>query len=109
MEIGKLNRRITVTTYSANTPNEYGGFELGTGTSVDTWCHAKPLSQSEQLLNGLQLGQRVYEFTFRYEKGNTITQRTGLTYENREFRVISILEIDENKRVVKVLANERTN
>jgi len=109
MEIGKLNRRITVTSYGANTSTATGGYTKGAATDVDTWCHAKPLSQKESLINGLQIGQRAYEFTFRYEKGNEVSQQTDLTYESRNFRVISILEIDEYKRVVKVLANERTD
>lgn len=109
MEIGKLNRRITYTTFAASTPTATGGYTKGAATNVETWCMAKPLSQSESLSNGLQLGQRGYEFTFRYEQGTNITQEVELTYETRSFRVVSVLEIDENKRVVKVLANERTN
>jgi len=109
MEIGKLNRRMTITSYGANTPTATGGYTKGASSDTETWCGAKPLSQSESLLNGLALGQRGYEFTFRYEKGNEVSQQTVLTYESRSFRVITILEIDENKRVVKVLANERTD
>jgi len=109
MEIGKLNRRITYTVFASNTPTATGGYTKGDGTDTETWCGAKALSQSESLVNGLQLGQSAYEFTFRYEQGTNITQEVGLTYESRAFKVISILEIDENKRVVKVLANERTN
>jgi head-tail adaptor len=109
MEIGKLNRRITYTVFAANTPTATGGYTKGAGTNTETWCAAKPLTQRESLVNGLQLGQRAIEFTFRYEKGTNITQEVELTYETRAFRVISVLEIDENKRVVKVLANERTN
>jgi head-tail adaptor len=109
MEIGRLNRRITYTVFAANTGTATGGYTKGAGTDTTTWCMAKPLSQSESLVNGLQLGQRAMEFTFRYEQGTNITQEVGLTYETRTFKVISILEIDEDKRVVKVLANERTN
>jgi len=109
MNIGKLNRRITYTTFAASTPTSTGGYTKGAETDVDTWCSAKQLSQSESLNNGLQLGQASYEFTFRYEQGTNITQAVKLTYESREFRVISIIEVDEYKRVVKVLANERTN
>ena len=109
MEFGKLNRRITITSYGANTPTATGGYTKGAETTVETWCSAKPLSQKESLLNGLQLGQGAIQFTFRYEKGTTISQQTKLTYGNIDFRVISVLEIDENKRVVKVLANERTD
>lgn len=109
MEIGKLNRRITYTVYAASTPTATGGYTKGAGTNTVTWCSAKPLSQKESLLNGLQIGQRAYEFTFRYEQGTNINQEVTLTYETRTFKVISILEIDENKRVIKVLANERTN
>lgn len=109
MEIGKLNRRITYTVFAASSATATGGYAKGAGTDTITWCMAKPLSQQESLINGLQLGQRGMEFTFRYEQGTNITQEVELTYETRTFRVISILEIDENKRVVKVLANERTN
>ena len=109
MEFGKLNRRITITNYAAETLTNTGGYTKGAETSVTTWCMAQPLSQKESLLNGLQLGQRAYRFTFRYEKGTTISQETKLTYETREFRVISILELNENKRTVTVLANERTD
>ena len=109
MNIGRLNRRVTYTTFAASTPTATGGYTKGAGTPVTTWCGAKPLSQSESLVNGLQLGQRALEFTFRYEQGTNITQEVELTYETRKFKVISILEIDENKRIVKVLANERTN
>jgi len=109
MEIGKLNRRITYTVFAASTTTAIGGYTKGSGTDTDTWCAAKSLSQSESLVSGLQLGQRAYEFTFRYEQGTNINQEIELTYETRKFRVITVLEIDENKRVVKVLANERTN
>jgi head-tail adaptor len=109
MNIGSLNRRITYTVFAASTPTATGGYTKGAGTDATTWCSAKPLSQSESLNNGLQLGQAAYEFTFRYEQGTNITQAVELTYETRTFRVISIIEIDENKRVVKILANERTN
>lgn len=109
MEIGRLNRRIKYTTYASGTSTATGGYTKGAATDVSTWCGAKQLSQSESLVNGLQLGQAAYEFTFRYEQGTNINQNVELTYETRTFRVISIIEIDENKRVIKVLANERTN
>jgi head-tail adaptor len=109
MEPGKLNRRITYTPKETPVTDGAGGFTIADGTPVETWCSAEPLSQSESLLNGLKLGQAAYRFTFRYEQGTNITQAVTLTYESRSFRVIQILEINENKRIVKVLANERTN
>ena len=109
MNIGKLNRRISITSYGANVATATGGYTKGAATTVETWCSAKPLSQKESLLNGLQVGQRNYEFVFRYEKGITVNQETKLTYENRSFKVVSILELNESKREVRVLANERTN
>lgn len=107
MNIGKLNRRITISTYGANTVTATGGYTRGAETQTETWCAAKPLNGKELLLNGLQLGERAYEFTFRYEQGVNVSQLGKLTYESREFRVIQVLEIDEYKRVVKVTAQER--
>ena len=109
MEIGKLNRRITIHSFGANVADGFGGFTKGTETTAETWCSAKGLSMGESLLNGLLIGQANYEFTFRYEKGNEITQQNKITYEGRDFRIRSVLEQDENKRIVKVLASERTN
>lgn len=109
MNIGSLNRRITVTNYGTPTVTDIGGAVKGAATSFETWCNAKPLSQSEQIRNGLQLGESTYKFTFRYEKGNEVTQATDLTFDSVKFRVASILDINEAYRVVEVLAAKRTN
>ena len=109
MEIGKLNRRVTYTTYAAGTTTATGGYTKGAATDKETWAHVKPLSQRESLLNGLQLGQRALEFTFRYEQGDNITQQVDLTYDNRIFKVRSIIEVDENRKIVKVIGSERTD
>lgn len=109
MEIGKLNRRITITTYAASSETPSGGTTKGASSTSDTWCSAKPLAQKESVLYGLKIGQRGYKFGFRYEAGVDIGQTNELTYESRRFRVIQVLEIDEAKRMIIVIANERTN
>ena len=109
MNIGKLNRRITITNYGSPTITDIGGTVKGTATSFNTWCNAKPLNQSEQIRNGLQLGEKTYKFTFRYEKGNEISQASLITFDSVKFRVSAILDVNEAYRVVEVLATKRTN
>lgn len=109
MNIGKLNRRITISTYGENTVTATGGYTRGAETQTETWCNARPISQSESLNNGLQLGQRSFEFTLRYEQGIKVSQLGKLTYEGRGFRVVQVLEVDESKRIITVLASERTD
>jgi SPP1 family predicted phage head-tail adaptor len=109
MNAGKLNRRITLVPPPTKADDGYGGTTETPGTTSSTWCAAKPLSQSEVLRRGIEAGTRAYEFTFRYEAGMDLTQAWGLTYESRSFRIVSVLEIDERKRMIKVQANERTN
>ena len=48
-------------------------------------------------------------FKLRYEIGNQFDQTTVLTYDGKELRIISVNEVDEYKREVVVIANERTD
>lgn len=110
MEIGKLNRRITYTLPGALVSDGYGGNTRPVaGTSVTTWCNAKPLSQEKILLYGLTTGQRAYIFSFRYDIASVITNIATLTYESRTFIIKQILEVDEARKEIKILASERTN
>ena len=109
MEIGKLNRRITIVTNGARVADGIGGFTQAAGTTVDTWCSAKHLNQRENLSYGLEMGTASYKFTFRYEAGKALTQVKRLIYESRNFRIIGVNELDENKSFIQVIANEETN
>lgn len=109
MNVGNLNKRITITVRGALTPDTIGGYTKAADTESLVWCGARQLSHRETLLYGLQVGEASYEFTFRYETVKNISQVNGLKYEGRTFRIISINEVDERKEMIKIIANEQTN
>lgn len=109
VNIGRYNRRLTYKIYTGSTPDEYGGYTPSYNAEATTWCSATKLSESETILFGLSLGQSAFKFHLRYEIGNLFDQTTVLTYEGKELRIITVNEIDEYKREVIVIANERTD
>lgn len=108
MNSGKLNRRISYTTAATYTDTALGGKAVSvSGTTVETWCSARQLSMSESISYGLPVDVKSYEFGFIYERGANIGNGTNLTYESKTFRAVSITEIDEAKREIKVIATNQ--
>jgi len=103
---GKLNRRISYTTFGTFIDDGIGGkTQSEVGTTVSTWCYARQLSMRELISYGLPVDYRTFEFGFIYERGANIERGMKLSYENKEFRAVSILEVDEAKREIKIIAN----
>jgi SPP1 family predicted phage head-tail adaptor len=109
MNTGKLNRRITIVSPGTMTPTTIGGFTEGTKTQRNTWCSARQLSMYERLTHGLEESNAAYIFSFLYDSVKSITNKYELIYEGRTFRIVSILEMNEEKREVSIIANERIN
>lgn len=109
MNTGKLNRRITIVTPGTMTPDGIGGFTESAKTQRTTWCSARQLSMGEALNHGLELTTASYIFGFNYYSADDITTVKELIYENRNFRIVSIRELNEEKREITVIANERLN
>ena len=106
MNTGKLNRRITYTTAGTFIDDGIGGkTQSVAGTDTETWCSARQLSMRELISYGLPIDFRTFEFGFIYESGANITRGMKLTYESKDFRVVSITEVNEAKREIKVIAN----
>lgn len=109
LNIGSLNHRITITTPGAMTSDGMGGFTSAAATTRDTWCSARKLSQYEILQYGLLVGSASYKFTLLYNPSSEITQQNGLIYDSRNFRIISINNLNEDNTLVEIIANEQTN
>lgn len=107
MNTGKLNRRITVVTPGTLTATTIGGFTEGVKTTRDTWCSARQLSMAETLSYGLETSTASYRFSFLYYSADDITRTKELTYEGRTFRIVNIEEVNEDKKLITVIANER--
>lgn len=113
MEIGKLNRRITLKTVT-RTPDGIGGFTETEVSQKETWGSVKPMSQREQLLYGLEVGVRAYKCAIRFDVNFDIDQSYFIEYVNRfsdtvKFRVIQVLNMDESTRKVELAVTERTD
>lgn len=107
MNTGKLNKRITIVTPGAMTPDGIGGFTEGAKTTRFTWCSARQLSMGETLNHGLELTTAAYIFGFIYFAADDITNIKELIYKGRNFRIVSIRELNEEKKEITVIANER--
>jgi len=107
MNTGKLNRRITISTPGAMTPDGIGGFNEGAKTTRVTWCSAKQLSMAESFSYGLETSTASFRFSFLYFSADDITRGKELTYSGRSFRIENIENIDEVNKQITVIANER--
>ena len=105
--IGQRNRRITYYEEGTAVSDGIGGYSVTIGDAVETWCSARPMDMSEALRYGLEDGSQSYKFGFNYYQGRNIFQGSTLNYEGSEFRVKSVLEIDEAKNHVVVIATKK--
>jgi head-tail adaptor len=105
MNTGKLNKRITYTGAGTYIDDGFGGkTQTVAGATTETWSGVRQLTAREVLSYGLPVTYRTFEFWFLYERGANISEGTIISYESKTFRVISVIEQDEAKRVIKVLA-----
>lgn len=108
MNTGKLNRRISYTPTGTYIDDGFGGKTLSAaGTPVETWCSARQMSARELISYGLPIDVKTFEFGFIYERGANIRNGMKLTYESKDFRVVTVTEKDEMKREIKVIATNQ--
>jgi len=105
--IGKLNKRIKYNEQGTYTSTPTGGQTYTPGAEVETWCNAEPMNMSMSLRYGLNEATRNYLFTLRYYHGIKIKQGDTLTFNDNEFKVRSIINIDEKNDYVKLTASEQ--
>ena len=108
MRIGKLNKRVTINTVTRTASTDgMGGYTETNAKVKDTWAKMRPLTNSETLNYGLELGQRMVEFTLRYD--TMLDQTNSIVFGARTFRVRSVINVDEFNHELTVLASERTD
>lgn len=89
------------------TPTAIGGFTEGAKSSRLTWCSARQLSMSETLSYGLETATATYQFSFLYYSADDLTRIKEVIYESRNFRVLQVKEVNEEKKEVQIIAAER--
>lgn len=107
MNTGKLDKRVVISIAGTPVKTAMGGFTEGTPTTKTVWCNVRQLSMYESLNYGLETTNASFSFTFLYYASDDISKTTKLTYKGKTFRVISIQDINEEKKTITVIANER--
>lgn len=113
MESGKLNRRLKI--YSVTRVSDgVGGYTETPVLQKETWANVMPLSMRETLLYGMEVGVRAYKVTIRLDENYAIDQNYYFLYTDRfgnekELRVVSVLDVEESGRTMTILANVRTD
>lgn len=108
MRIGKLNKRVTINTVTRTTATDgMGGYTETTAKVKDTWAQIRPLTNSETLNYGVELGQRMVEIRLRYD--SMLDQTNTVVFGARTFRVRSVINTDEFNHEIIILASERTD
>lgn len=101
---GQMNRRVTIETAGAPTPDGGGGWTPGTPTTLETWAYVEPLGGDEQV-QAMQTGmQRPHRFTMRYR--DDLTGAQILLYGARRFDVKSVVDTDTAHEELVILADE---
>jgi head-tail adaptor len=89
------------------TDDGIGGFIEGTPTERDTWAGMTQLSMGQQISYGLQTTFASYLFTFRYFSISDVSAITRIKYGSREFNIVRVNNIDEQKGMCTIIANEQ--
>ncbi len=81
-----------------------GGYAKSWHTLVEVWAEIKPLTGSEQLVAGQLQGASNYKIALRYR--SDITAGMRFLFDGRVFNIRSVLNIDEKRDMLDVLAQE---
>jgi SPP1 family predicted phage head-tail adaptor len=106
MQIGKLNKRIIIKTVT-RTADGLGGFTEVASTVKETWASVFPFNGRESLQYGLEAGERSCEVVLRFD--GVINQTNYIEYNNRTFRINSVVNTDERKHEYRLICTERTD
>ena len=107
--IGRMNKKIIIKTVDTASDGFGGNTEDGTFTTIATvWAKVKPLTGFRALQFGQIVGNKPYEIEFNYQKSNfTVNEQNVLEFESKNFAVHSVIEINEDRKIIKILAYEQ--
>jgi SPP1 family predicted phage head-tail adaptor len=104
MEIGKLNKRVTLQ-YSTRTPDGMGGFSLvWNSITPDIWAALWPVSASETVQSNQQVMTISHRIRIRYR--SVLKPNYRIKYGNRYFAIVSIINPEERNEWLDILVKE---
>lgn len=91
------------------------GAKDAAGDTIDDWVRrvkrrasVLPLSGKELQSAGQTIGEVSHKFSIRYDsETKNITHKDRILYDNRVFGIVSIINVGERGRELKILATER--
>ena len=107
MNRGKLNKRVTYRMQGTSTVTATGGTTYIAGAEVETWAYVKAVTLAETIRYGLPEGELSYTFIFDYYQGKNIIRGSELTYNDKTFIINSVLNADEEKDEVIIVATQQ--
>ncbi len=103
MRIGQLKHRITFQAVTA-AENSLGESVETFSTYKTLWAAIWPVSASEQIRSGQEGMNISHRIRVRYDSG--ITHGMRITYGSRTFKIRSVINPDEKKAMLDILAVE---
>lgn len=103
MDIGSLNKRLTIRT---NTPatDDGGGLVDSFANDVTVWGSVKPLRGAERQRAMAVDASISHMVRIRYN--SRLDSADQITYNSRTFRVSTPINVDEASRVAEVMVSE---
>lgn len=104
MNIGKLNKRISIIEQSTN-QNSYGEVEDSWESILEVWANVKPLQGRELYLAKQTNAELTSKVTIRYT--TSVSPDNRIKYGNRIFEIISPpINVNEENRFLELLCKE---
>lgn len=103
MDIGSLNRRITIQ-YSTRAADSLGGFTLTWADVATVWAALWPVSANETVQSNQQVMTISHRIRIRYR--SILRPSWRIKYGNRYFAIISIINPGERGEWLDLMVKE---
>ena len=104
MRFSRLRHRITFMKPTAASVNSMGEEILQYAHTLTVWAEVTPLTGREYEESQKIRAETTYRVTTRFFKD--ITNDMRILYNNREFDVVSVLNINERNRELQIICSE---
>lgn len=101
-----LRHRVRIERSAAPTRTTDGGFTENWTTLATVWARIHPLSGREYLEAQQVEADVSHKIWMRHNFDYTITPRDRITYGSRAFNILSAVNVNEENRMVEVMAKE---
>lgn len=104
--IGKLNKRATIQTYTA-TGDGMGGNTIAWSSGESVYCDIMPLNGAEVLRYGAVDSDISHKVTMRYRAN--LSNQNRFVYDGRYFNIRTVIDKGEDAQFIELLCAEVSN